>query len=72
MLQHAPAVRALQDGCRRLGLPSLAAEHLVRFLSVKRQHDLINQGAGLRMSPGAALDRLWHWMLNTTGTVFCT
>jgi hypothetical protein len=68
MLRNASAVRSLQDGCRRLGLPSKTAVGLVDFLSVKRLHDRINDGQGLRMSPGTALDKLWHWMLlNTAG-----
>ena len=73
MLRHTEAVTALQDGCRRLRLPSRTAQALVQFLSVKRTHDQFlaeSSKSTLRMSPGAALDQLWHWMLlNTAGTV---
>lgn len=70
MLRNAPAVRSLQDGCRRLSLPSKTAVCLVEFLTVKLKHDRITAGQGLRMSPGAAWGRLWHWMLlNTAGGV---
>jgi hypothetical protein len=73
MLRSSSAVRSLQDGCRRLGLPSKTAVGLVDFLSVKHLHDRIKDGQGLRMSPGTALDRLWHWMLlNTAGGAFNT
>jgi len=71
MLQRTQAVRALQDGCSRLGLASSTATALVQFLTVKRTHDQFvgDQDRELRMSPGAGLDRLWHWMLlNTAGT----
>jgi len=72
LLQRTQAVRALQDGCSRLGLNNSTATALVQFLTVKRTHDQFvgDQDRELRMSPGAALDRLWHWMLlNTAGTV---
>lgn len=72
MLQKTQAVRALQAGCSRLGLPSSTAQQLVQFLSVKRTHDMFlpEKDRQLRMSPGATLDKLWHYMLlNTAGTV---
>ena len=68
MLQKTKAVQALQDGCRRLGLPSNTATELLQFLSVKRVHDQFVEGRQLRMSPGSMIDRLWHFMLlNTAG-----
>jgi hypothetical protein len=72
MLQKTQAVRALQEGCSRLGLPSSTAVALLQFLSVKRTHDQFvpENDRQLRMSPGATLDKLWHYMLlNTTGTL---
>jgi hypothetical protein len=71
MLQKTQAVRALQEGCTRLGLPNSTAAALLQFLSVKRIHDQFvpEQDRQLHMSPGDKLDRLWHYMLlNTTGT----
>lgn len=62
----------MQDGCSRLGLDNSTAAALVQFLTVKRTHDQFvdDQDRELRMSPGAALDRLWHWMLlNTAGSL---
>jgi hypothetical protein len=70
MLQKTQAVLALQDGCKRLGLPSSTATALVQFLSVKRTHDqyVAAESRQLRMSPGTQMDRLWHFMLlNTDG-----
>jgi hypothetical protein len=71
MMQKTQAVRALQEGCRRLGLPNSTAAALLQFLSVKRTHDQFvpDKDRQLRMSPGSTLDKLWHYMLlNTTGT----
>lgn len=72
MLSKTKAVSALQDGCSRLGLPNGTAAALVQFLSAKRIHDQLvaDEFRQLRMSPGASLDRLWHFMLlNTAGAV---
>ena len=71
MLQKTRAVQALLPGCSRLGLPSSTAAALVQFLAVKRTHDqfVADKDRQLRMSPGATLDKLWHYMLlNTSGT----
>jgi hypothetical protein len=70
MLQKTQAVQALQDGCSRLGLPHSTATALLQFLSVKRIHDQFvpENDRQLHMSPGPALDKLWHYMLlNTAG-----
>ena len=70
MLQKTQAVRALQDGCSRLGLPNSTAAALLQFLSVKRIHDQFvpEKDRQLHMSPAATLDKLWHYMLlNTAG-----
>lgn len=63
------ALRELQDGCRRLGLPNSAATALVGFLQTKRAHDqFLDQSTGLRMSAGGAVEQLSCWMLlNTQG-----
>jgi hypothetical protein len=74
MLQKTQAVRSLQEGCSRLGLPDSTATALLQFLSVKRTHDQFvpEKDRQLSMSPGATLDKLWHYMLlNTTGTFYC-
>jgi hypothetical protein len=71
MLQKTQAVASLQEGCRRLGLPNSTAAALLQFLSVKRIHDQFvpEKDRQLRMSPGATLDKLWHYvLLNTSGT----
>jgi hypothetical protein len=80
MLQKTQAVRVLQEGCSRLGLPNSTAVALLQFLSVKRIHDQFvpEKDRQLSMSPGAKLDKLWHYMLlNTEGVVldlswYCT
>jgi hypothetical protein len=44
----------------------------LQFLSTKRVHDqfLDSSKKQLNMSPGATVDKLWHFMLlNTEGTV---
>jgi hypothetical protein len=70
-LQNTQAVRALQEGCSRLGLPNSTAATLLQFLSVKRIHDQFvhEKERQLSMSPRSTLDKLWHYMLlnNTTG-----
>jgi hypothetical protein len=74
MLQKTQAVRALQEGCSRLGLPNSTATALLQFLSVKRTHDQFvpDKNRSLSMLPGSTLDKLWHYMLlNTTGTLGC-
>jgi hypothetical protein len=71
MLQKTQAVQALQEGRRRLGLPNCTAAALLQLLSVKRVHDQFvpEKDRQLRMSLGATLDKLWHYMLlNTAGT----
>jgi hypothetical protein len=72
MLQKTHAVRALQEGCSRLGLPNRTAAALLQFLSVKRVHDQFvpEQDRQLLMSPGAKLDKLWHFMLLDTSGMF--
>ena len=70
MLHKTKAVHGLQEGCSRLGLPTSTAVALLQFLSVKRTHDQFvpEKDRQLRMSPGAKLDKLWHYMLlNTSG-----
>jgi hypothetical protein len=69
ILNNTEAVRLLQDGCRRLELPYYTATELVKFLQVKRVHDSCLSDKARpdrKLSPGAALDRLWHWMLLNT------
>lgn len=71
MLRNTAALRALQDGCRRLSLPSSTAIELLQFLSAKWVHDhfVDSSKKQLNMSPGASFDKLWHYMvLNTAGT----
>lgn len=69
MLSRTAAVHDLRRGCRRLQLPDDAAVELIRFLQSKRIHDqllLANTAPRCRMSPGAALKKLWHFMLLNT------
>jgi hypothetical protein len=71
MLRNTAAVHALQDGCRRLHLANNTATELLHFLSTKRTHDQFVDSSKkqLNMSPGATVDKLWHYMLlNTAGT----
>ena len=73
MLQKTQALRALQEGCSRLCLPNSTAAALLQFLSVKRIHDQFvpEKDRRLHMSPGAKMDKLWHYMLlNTTGAYY--
>lgn len=72
MLRNTDAVSKLQEGCQRLHIPSSTAMALVQFLKVKRVHDEFVRSRSLCMSPGAALDKLWHYMLlNTKGRRCC-
>jgi hypothetical protein len=63
MLHKTQALRALQQGCSRLSLPSSTAAALLQFLSAKRTHDQFvpETDRQLHMSPGATLDKLWHY-----------
>lgn len=71
MLPDTKTVRLLEEGCRRLGIPTSTATALVQFLPVKKIHDddyISSPHKLLRMSPGVMLEQLWHWMLlNTAG-----
>lgn len=71
MLQKTQAARALQEGCRRLSLPSSTATALLQFLSVKRVHDQFVDVKQLKMTPCVKVEQLWQWMLlNTAGESF--
>lgn len=65
MYHNTEAVRALKADCQRLHLPEETAIELVRFLQAKRVHDqfLSATARPRNMSPGAAVDKLWHFML---------
>jgi hypothetical protein len=62
------AVRALQDGCKRLDLPDNKATELLQFLTIKKTHDQVVDSSKkqFNMSPGATVDKLWHFMLLST------
>lgn len=73
MLHRTSGVISLKAGCRRLQLPDDAALELVRFLQVKRVHDefVPSTTKSCNMSPGAAMDKLWHFMLLNTDVSRC-
>jgi hypothetical protein len=60
--------QCLWKACRSIGLDCIVAEELLRFLHVKRAAIVAGQDdVARRMSPSAAMDRLWHHvLLNST------
>ena len=65
MLVNHPAIACLRQGIAELhlhvGQPDSLALELVHFLFVKRWSGAA--GGASRLSPSAAVDQLWHWML---------
>lgn len=56
-------------------MPYKTATELINYLSTKRVHDTFTDSSRreLKMSPGATVDRLWHYMLlNTAGNLAIT
>ena len=68
MLHDTIAARALRAGCQRLQLPVETAVELIKILQAKRVHDqfLSADVRARNMSPGEAVDKLWHYMLLNT------
>lgn len=68
-LSFTAAHQALARGCELLHKPRELATELVRFLIVKRWHDM--EPYGMSLGAGADVEGLWHWMLLNTQVSTC-